>query len=125
MVCVLRLLYDISCLLACPSPAAVLPGAGVMHYYSYSIQSKPYLTYGQVSPDGRVIKTLPLDIPNPTLLHDFAITDSHAVFVIGPLNFDLKQMLLHEDLPFVWAKEQPARVGVLPLDARSSDEMQW
>jgi hypothetical protein len=96
-----------------------------MHYYSYSIQSEPYLTYGQVGPGGQLLKTLPLDIPHPTLLHDFAITDTHAVFVVGPLKFDLSQMLLRQDLPFVWHKEQPARVGLLPMSATSGKEMQW
>lgn len=69
-------------------PGPLLPGC--LHYFGYEIQSKPYLTYGVVDPNGRVTKEVPLtDVPAPSLLHDFAVSQSNALFVVGPLNFDI------------------------------------
>lgn len=64
--------------------------AGCLHYFGYEIQSKPYLTYGQLGPDGSLVKEVPIDIPHPALLHDFVVSQDHAIFVVGPLNFDIK-----------------------------------
>jgi len=63
---------------------------GRLDYFAYDIQAKPYLTYGQLDAAGAVAKSVAIDTPAPALLHDFACSERYALFVVGPLIFDLR-----------------------------------
>jgi carotenoid cleavage dioxygenase len=72
----------------------------------------PYLVYGVVDPRGRISGTLPIDIPRPTLIHDFAITSQHVVFFDSPAVFDVAAAA--EGGPALsWQEEAGTRIGVL------------
>jgi carotenoid cleavage dioxygenase len=61
---------------------------GKLHFFSYGAEGAPYVTYGCASAEGVVEKTLPIDIPRPIMMHDFAITEHFSVFMDLPLCFD-------------------------------------
>ena len=55
----------------------------------------PFLVYHRADASGRLIQSETIEVPGPTMMHDFAITDRHVVFMDLPIVFDL---LKHEGL---------------------------
>jgi len=60
-------------------------------------------------------------VPGPTMMHDFAITDRHAVFLDLPITFSLSR--LATGMPYGWDDSYGARLGVMPLDRPG--EVRW
>jgi carotenoid cleavage dioxygenase len=96
------------------------PSTGELHFFGYGFVP-PYLTYHVASADGTLLRSTEVPVPGPTMIHDFAITDSDAVFWDLPVVFDLEAAVAYiEDpssgeFPFRWDPAYGARVGVLPL----------
>lgn len=63
--------------------------AGEMFTFGYS-HSPPYVTYRVISKDGLMHDPIPITIPNPVMMHDFAITENYAIFMDLPLYFKPK-----------------------------------
>jgi carotenoid cleavage dioxygenase-like enzyme len=59
------------------------------------------------------------------MMHDFAITETHAVFLDNPLIFDIQRTSQPGQLPFQFEPQYGSRVGVIPLKADSADEIKW
>ncbi|CAI5476182.1 unnamed protein product [Closterium sp. Yama58-4] len=83
-----------------------------------------YLTYRVVSKAGEMGPPVRVSIPAPTLMHDFAITENHAVFLDLPLEFTPREVI-NNKMPFLWNPDRLARFGVLPRYAESEAEMRW
>jgi hypothetical protein len=64
-----------------------------------------------------------IDVPGPTLMHDFAITERHVIFMDLPVVFDL-QLARAGKLPFRWSDDYGARLGVMPHGGGSKD-VRW
>ena len=65
-----------------------------------------------------------LDIPRATMIHDFGLTATRAVFFDQPVVFDLSMAAQGRSLPFRWMPEAGARVGVVPRNGRG-DDVRW
>jgi carotenoid cleavage dioxygenase len=81
----------------------------------------PYLTYHRLSADGELVTSAEIAVPGPTMMHDFAITDRHAVFLDLPMTFSLDRVAA--GMPFGWDDAYGARLGVMPLDRPG--EVRW
>lgn len=58
-------------------------------FVGYSVEGKSdFLKYSVVSKEGVVVRTLPITIKNPIMMHDFAITSKYSVFLDFPFVFD-------------------------------------
>lgn len=66
--------------------------AGEMFTFGYS-HSPPYITYRVISNDGFMHDPVPITIPEPIMMHDFAITENYAIFMDLPLYFRPKVCL--------------------------------
>jgi carotenoid cleavage dioxygenase len=105
------------------------PATGQMHFFGYGFVA-PYLTYHVADADGTLVKSTEVPVPGPTMIHDFAITETDAVFWDLPVVFDLAaaaQMIADptgDVFPFNWDPSYGARIGVLPLGADGS-QVQW
>jgi carotenoid cleavage dioxygenase-like enzyme len=55
------------------------------------------------------------------MMHDFAITDRHAVFLDLPMTFSLQR--LATGMPYGWDDSYGARIGVMPLERPG--EVRW
>ncbi|MGB3355497.1 MAG: carotenoid oxygenase family protein [Mycobacterium sp.] len=97
------------------------PTTGELHFFGYSVRS-PYLTYHKLSATGELVTSAPISVPGPTMMHDFAITDRHAVFLDLPITFT-PERALETPLPFDWDDTYGARIGIMPL-ARPG-EVRW
>ena len=67
------------------------------------------------SPDGELLRTVGVSLPNPVMIHDCAITEHHTIILDFPL-------LLNG---FRFDDSTPSRFGVMPRHATSSDEICW
>jgi carotenoid cleavage dioxygenase len=56
-------------------------------------------------------------------MHDFAVTERHAVFLLCPVVFDLEKAATTGAI-FSWQPERGTRIGVLPRRGRSED-VRW
>jgi carotenoid cleavage dioxygenase-like enzyme len=88
------------------------PHTGELHFYRYSFFTEPYLTYYIANPAGNIIRTTPIDLPQPALIHDMAMSENYAIFCHCPLVFEMQQAM-RTGMPFVWKPEQGARIGLI------------
>ncbi|MGH1494116.1 MAG: carotenoid oxygenase family protein [Acidimicrobiales bacterium] len=95
----------------------ICPVTGEMHFFGYD-QFEPYLTYHRANAAGELVQTEAIDVVGPTMIHDFAITDRHIIFMDLPVVFDLEQAMSGR-FPYGWDEDYGARVGVM---ARATDD---
>ncbi len=89
------------------------PVTGEMMFFGYSLAQPPYLQYSVVSPDGKLLRTVPIDLPVGVMMHDFAITENYTIFMDLPLTFRVERMQRGEPA-FMFEKDTPSRFGILP-----------
>ncbi len=63
------------------------PVTGELHLFGAGF-APPYLTYHRVTADGLLLDSRPVEVPGPTMMHDFAITEHHIVWMDLPVVFD-------------------------------------
>lgn len=95
----------------------VCPTTGELHFFGYGYTA-PFLTYHCADAEGRLVRSEVIDVPGSTMIHDFAITAHHVVFLDLPVVFDL-DLALQGTMPYCWDDDYGARIGVLPRDGRS------
>lgn len=96
------------------------PVTGELHFFGYGALP-PHLTYHRLSADGELVCSAEIPGAHPSMMHDFAITDRHALFLDLPMVF--KMELLDRKLPYAWDEQIPSRIGVMPLDRPG--EVRW
>jgi carotenoid cleavage dioxygenase-like enzyme len=65
--------------------------AGELHFFRYTFEAAPYVSYGVLGPNGDLTASLDIgaaNIKRPIMMHDFAITWNWVVFLDNPLCFD-------------------------------------
>lgn len=77
---------------------------------------QPLVRYvGMDKVDGAVRFDMPIALPEPVMMHDFAITSRYAVLLDVPLVFTPDAMVASKAaMPFTFKKERPTRFGLLP-----------
>jgi carotenoid cleavage dioxygenase-like enzyme len=97
------------------------PRTGELLCFGYSL-FEPYLHYFVVDAAGELVHSVGLDLPAPVMMHDFVITEEHAVFLDSPIVFNMES-LGHG--PMVsWRPENGARLGVMPRRG-GADDLTW
>jgi carotenoid cleavage dioxygenase-like enzyme len=87
------------------------PGTGEMHFYGGGF-FPPYLTYHCADATGTLVSSRVIDTPAPAMIHDFAMTEHHVLFMDLPVVFDL-ELAMTGALPYRWSDSHGARLGVL------------
>jgi len=98
------------------------PVTGEMLFFGYS-PIAPYLRYHVVNAAGQLVNSVDIDLPAPVMMHDFVVTDRHAVFFDLPAIFDVERMFAGGDA-LSFEPERGARIGVLARDG-SSTNVRW
>jgi len=73
--------------------------------------------------DGKLIREEWFETPFPALMHDFAVTRDHVVFICCPAIADLERMK-RGGAHFAWDDRKPTMVGIMRRDADVTD-MRW
>ncbi|MFK7918093.1 MAG: carotenoid oxygenase family protein [Ilumatobacter sp.] len=107
--------YDFDGKLSTPCTAHphVCPETGEMHFFGYELVAEPYVTYYVADASGAVIHAQPIEVPAPVMMHDFAVSRNHAIFLDLPVAFDLDVALSGRGMPFIWRPDNGGRVGLL------------
>ena len=97
----------------------ICPTTGELHFFGPGNIMEPHVTYHRADADGRLTISRPIDVPALTMMHDFALTADHVVFLDLPLVFNLRAALAQQnelDIPYRWDDAYGARLGVLRRD---------
>jgi carotenoid cleavage dioxygenase len=98
------------------------PSTGELHFFGYRF-APPWLTYHRLDAQGRLVQSEEIPVKGPTMIHDFAITDGHLVFMDLPVVFS-PELVAEGRFPYRWSDDYGARLGVLPKGGRG-EETRW
>lgn len=99
------------------------PRTGELHFFGYGF-SPPYLTYHRLDAAGKLVQSEEIAVPGPTMMHDFAITEHHVIFMDLPIVFDLEVAMQGTGFPYAWSDDYGARLGVMPRGGTNAD-VRW
>lgn len=95
----------------------ICPTTGELHFFGYGNIFEPHVTYHRANADGELVINRPLEVKALTMMHDFALTANHVVFMDLPIVFDMDIAAGgRKDMPYRWDDEYGARLGVLRRD---------
>jgi carotenoid cleavage dioxygenase len=95
---------------------------GEMLFFGYS-PFPPYLTYHVADRTGALVRSLPVDLAWPSMIHDFAVTRDHVVFILCPVVFSFERVAERGGV-FSWEPERGTRLGVMPRSG-GPDDLRW
>ncbi len=95
----------------------ICPTTNELHFFGYGSIFEPYVTYHRADANGELTINRPLDVGAHTMMHDFALTAEHVIFMDLPIVFNLDIALKGEaDMPYRWDDNYGARLGVMRRD---------
>lgn len=95
----------------------ICPTTGELHFFGYGSIFEPYVTYHRADANGELTINRPIDVQAHTMMHDFAMTAEHVIFMDLPIVFNLDVAIKGEgDMPYRWDDNYGARLGVLRRD---------
>ncbi|KAG0374589.1 Dixin [Mortierella sp. AD032] len=101
------------------------PKTGEMIFFAYSL-SKPLIFYSIVSAEGkRKVWQQKVALPKPSMMHDFATTNTYSIMVNCPMYFEPKNMLKGEPT-LAYDPKAKTRFGLIPRYYNDSqDKVHW
>lgn len=99
------------------------PVTGELFFFGYQFQ-KPYVTYSSVSANGELRSSIPINLPTPVMMHDFAITENYSILMDLPLTFDFSRVI-HGKPAIMFEPEKTSRFGIFPRQLRREEEIRW
>jgi carotenoid cleavage dioxygenase len=97
------------------------PVTGELHFFGYGM-TPPFVTYHCLSPAGELEYSRVIDVPAPTMMHDFAITEHYVLWLDLPMRLDA-ELLAHGGIPVRWDESYGARLGV--MSRRDGSPVRW
>ncbi|MFF4895629.1 carotenoid oxygenase family protein [Streptomyces sp. NPDC001068] len=98
------------------------PVTGELHLFGTGF-TPPYLAYHRVGAQGELLDSRPVAVPGPTMMHDFAVTEHHIVWMDLPVVFD-PGLAGRGGMPYRWDEEYGARLGTMSRAPGSAD-VRW
>jgi carotenoid cleavage dioxygenase len=98
------------------------PVTGELHFFGYGF-APPFLTYHRADARGELVQSEEIAVRGPTMIHDFAISERHVIFMDLPVVFDVERAM-QGTLPYAWSESYGARLGVMPRGGTGAD-VRW
>jgi carotenoid cleavage dioxygenase len=91
------------------------PSTGEMVLFGYSAKGRftPWASLATVDRRGEVVRTAMLELPFPSMIHDFAVTERWIVLPVFPLTGSLDRAMRGAP-PFAWEPELGTRIALVP-----------
>jgi carotenoid cleavage dioxygenase-like enzyme len=101
------------------------PKTGEMVWFAYGVGAplSATVSYGVTDATGRVVRRDDFEAPFPSMVHDFLVTERHALFPILPLAGSLPRAMAGGP-PFAWEPDKGSHVGVMRREA-GVETMRW
>ena len=90
------------------------PRTGDLYALQYSSRSTT-LQFHRLNPSGLLVGTTSIDLPMPTMVHDFVLTEHNIVLIAGPAVFDVQAAQAGKSM-LQWRPDLGMRIAVIPLD---------
>ncbi|CAM0953655.1 unnamed protein product [Alopecurus aequalis] len=100
------------------------PFTGEMFTFGCSYEP-PYCTYRVITKDGVMLDPVPITIPEPIMMHDFAITENYSIFMDLPLLFRPKEMVKNDEFIYKFDPTKKARFGILQRYEKDENSIRW
>jgi carotenoid cleavage dioxygenase-like enzyme len=94
------------------SHSKVDPATGEMMFFNYP-EHPPYMHYGVIDRDNRLVHYVPIELPGARWPHDLGITRHYAILHDTPFFFD-PEALRRGERRLEFHADLPARFGVIP-----------
>jgi carotenoid cleavage dioxygenase len=98
------------------------PETGEMLFFGYS-PFPPFLQYHVADRTGRLVRSEAIDVAWPSMMHDFAVTKDHVIFILCPVVFSFENMKARGGA-FSWEPDRGTRLGVMPRNGSNAD-VRW
>lgn len=95
---------------------------GEMMLFGYSALS-PFVQYSVVNPAGELLRTVPVKLRRPVMMHDFAVTEHYSIFMDLPVGLSMAGIDRGEPM-MRFDAEAGSRFGILPRHGKH-DEIKW
>ncbi len=98
------------------------PVTGEMLFFGYSAMS-PLVYYSVVNPSGELLRTTPIKLRRPVMMHDFAVTERYTIFMDLPAEFHVGPG--NEGQPMLqFERDHGSRFGIVPRHGVAGD-VRW
>jgi len=101
----------------------ICPTTGELHAFGYRF-APPWLTYLRLDAAGELVQVEEIPIRGPVMMHDFAITENHVIWMDLPVLFSPEAIAEGGSMPYRWNDDYGARLGVMPRGGRG-DQVRW
>lgn len=101
----------------------VCPRTGDLLFFNYSKEA-PYMHYGEVDKNNRLVHYVPVPLPGPRLPHDMVFTENFAILNDFPLHWD-ETLLAQNKHKLIYREDQPARFAVVPRRQAPQTGVRW
>lgn len=99
------------------------PKNGDLVTFYYSPIAAPYVKYGVINKDGKVVHRTEIEIPKPVMIHDIAITPNYSIICDLPYVFSIERAM-NGEYPFDWEPDNGSRIGLIGRYDEGS-EIKW
>lgn len=116
--------YDGALTTAMTAHPKMCPETGELLFFGMNYAAEPHFTYYRADAEGRLLQATDVGVKGPSMSHDFAVSRNHAVIMDLPAVFNL-ELAMQGGMPFRWERDYGARMGVLPREGGTTDDVQW